>query len=100
MGTGEILLIIVVALIIWGPRRLPEIARTLGKAVRTLRKTTFDLTTAVTREIDSDENGHSHQPPPKPDEHATVEPPSNAKKSPTGRSSNKRKKPGETSELE
>lgn len=52
IGTGEILLIIVVALIIWGPRRLPEIARTMGKAMRTLRKASYDMTTAITREID------------------------------------------------
>lgn len=52
MGTGEILLIIIAALIIWGPGRIVEIARTLGKMVRSLRNITSDLTTAVTREID------------------------------------------------
>jgi len=54
MGTLEILLILVVALIIWGPGKLPEIARMLGKTVRTLRKATFDLTTAVTKELDAE----------------------------------------------
>ena len=52
MGPLEIVLILVVALIIWGPRRIPEIARTLGKTMRTLRKATFDITAAVTKEID------------------------------------------------
>ena len=52
IGTGEILLVLVVALIIWGPGKLPEIARTLGKAVRTLRKASFDLTTTLTKEIE------------------------------------------------
>ena len=97
IGTGEILLVIVVALIIWGPRRLPEITRTLGKAVRTLRKTTFDLTNAVTREIDSEKNENSHQPSPKPNEHTAVEPPSKAKKPLTRRKSVKKNKPEETS---
>ena len=55
IGTGEILLILVLALIIWGPGKLPEIARTLGKTVRALKKASFDLTTAVTREIDGTE---------------------------------------------
>ena len=55
IGTGEILLILVVALIIWGPRKLPEIAKTLGKTVRALRKATFDLTTAVTKEIEDND---------------------------------------------
>jgi len=54
IGTGEILLILVLALIIWGPGRLPEIARTMGKMVRTLKKASFDLTTAVTKEIEEE----------------------------------------------
>ena len=54
IGTWEILLILVVALIIWGPGRLPEIARTLGKTVRALKKASFDLTTAVTKEIEKE----------------------------------------------
>ena len=56
IGTWEILLILVVALIIWGPGKLPEIARTMGKTVRALKKASFDLTTAVTKEIE--ENDH------------------------------------------
>ena len=52
IGTGEILLILVLALIIWGPGRIPEIARTLGKTVRAFKKASFDLTTTVTREIE------------------------------------------------
>ncbi len=52
MGPMEVLLIIIVALIIWGPGKLPEIARTLGRIMRNLRKVTSDLTTAVTKELD------------------------------------------------
>ena len=55
IGFGEVLLILIVALIIWGPRRLPEIARTLGKTMRALRRATYDLTSAVTKEIDIQE---------------------------------------------
>ena len=55
IGLGEVLLILVLALIIWGPRRLPEIARTLGKTMRNLRKATNDFTSQVTRDIDIDE---------------------------------------------
>jgi len=55
IGTGEILLVLIVALIIWGPGKLPEIARTLGKAVRTLKKASFDLTTSLTKEIETNE---------------------------------------------
>ena len=55
IGVAEILLILVVALIIWGPRRIPEIARTLGRMVHNLRKATFDLTKEMTKEIDAEE---------------------------------------------
>ena len=77
IGTGEILLILILVLIIWGPGRLPEIARKLGKAVRTLRKASYDLTTAMTREIDLREDDLS-QP---------ENPPDNAKKPSTNNQS-------------
>lgn len=53
IGSWEILLIIVLALIILGPGKLTSFARTLGKTVRAIRKYSTDLTTAVTRELDS-----------------------------------------------
>jgi Tat protein translocase TatB subunit len=55
IGFGELLLILVIALIIWGPRRLPEIARTIGNAMRALRKSTYDFTSQVTKEIEFSE---------------------------------------------
>ena len=60
MGIGEILLILVVALIIWGPGRITEIGRTLGKMARTLKKASFDLTSQLTKEIEEEEK----KPPP------------------------------------
>ena len=53
IGFGEIILILVVALVIWGPSRIAEIGLKLGKVTRALRKATFDLTTQVTRELES-----------------------------------------------
>jgi len=61
MGTMEILLIIVVVLIIWGPGRIVEVGRTLGKIMRTLKKTSFDLTSAVTKELEGEKEGQSSQ---------------------------------------
>jgi len=54
IGPWEILLIIILALIVLGPGKLTDFARTLGKTVRAIRKYSTDLTTAVTRELDSD----------------------------------------------
>ncbi|MFC1940802.1 twin-arginine translocase TatA/TatE family subunit [Chloroflexota bacterium] len=61
MGMGEILLILVVALIIWGPGRIVEIGRTLGKIVRSLRKASFDLTTQITKELEEEKKDRSSQ---------------------------------------
>ena len=62
IGMGEILLILVIALIMWGPGRIVEIGRTLGKIVRTLRKASSDLTAQVTKELEKEEK----DPPLKP----------------------------------
>ena len=55
MGTGEILLIVVVALIIWGPGRMIEISRALGKMVHNFKKATFDLTEQISKETEEQE---------------------------------------------
>jgi Tat protein translocase TatB subunit len=55
MGIGEILLILVIALLIWGPNKIPEIARMLGKTMSTLRKASFDLTSAIREETKAEE---------------------------------------------
>jgi sec-independent protein translocase protein TatB len=44
IGTPELLVILMVALIVLGPQRLPEIARALGKAMAELRRATGGLT--------------------------------------------------------
>src|ERR1700675_330571 len=44
IGVPELLVILVVALIVLGPQRLPEVARALGKAMAELRRATSGLT--------------------------------------------------------
>jgi len=43
-----------VVLIVFGPGRVVEISRTLGKTVRAFRKATSSLTAQVTREIEEE----------------------------------------------
>jgi len=52
IGGAELVLILVLALLLFGPRRLPQIGRTLGKAVSDLRKATTDFKTNLEREVD------------------------------------------------
>ncbi len=49
-------------MVIWAPDRIPEIARTLGRTMRALRKVTSDLTTTITRELDLEEENRPSQP--------------------------------------
>jgi TatA/E family protein of Tat protein translocase len=51
LGIPELLLIFVVILIVFGPRRIPEIGRTLGKALGEFRKATDDLKSTIEREV-------------------------------------------------
>ena len=63
IGGWEVLLIFIIILIIWGPGRLVEISRTLGKMMRALRKVTSDLTAQVSKEIEEQEKEHPPQQP-------------------------------------
>ena len=51
LGVPELLLIFAVVLIVFGPRKLPEIGRTLGKALGEFRKATDDLKSTIEREV-------------------------------------------------
>ena len=51
IGTGEIIFIAVAALLILGPTKLPEFARTIGKLVRDFRRQTDDVRNVVEREF-------------------------------------------------
>lgn len=63
IGAGELLLVLIVALIIVGPRKLVDTARSLGKMSRALRKATQDFTASITREADSEDKEPSRRPP-------------------------------------
>jgi sec-independent protein translocase protein TatB len=52
LGAPEMLIIAVIALVIFGPNRLPEVAGQLGKVVRDIRKMTGDLTSELEKNAD------------------------------------------------
>ncbi len=56
IGIWEIVLIFVVIVIVLGPHRLPEIARTMGRWFRTIKKAGSDLSLNITRELDDSKN--------------------------------------------
>jgi sec-independent protein translocase protein TatA len=46
IGPGELILILIIALIVLGPGKLPDVASSLGKSVREFRKAATDVTEA------------------------------------------------------
>ena len=52
LGMQEIIVIFILALIIFGPRKLPEIGKTLGKGLSEFKKASNDLKKAWEEEVD------------------------------------------------
>jgi len=48
IGVPELILILVVALIIFGPGKLPEVGKSLGKTIREFRRSSRDIVEDVT----------------------------------------------------
>ena len=55
IGTSELILIGIVALIFLGPRKLPQIAKTIGKTMADFRNTTNEFKSTWQREVDFEE---------------------------------------------
>ena len=51
LGASEIVLILAVALIVFGPRKLPEIGRSFGKTLHEFRKASFSSLNNLESEI-------------------------------------------------
>src|SRR5438874_8811844 len=65
LGPAEILVILVVALIVLGPSRLPEAGRQVGKALTEIRKWTQDIKSEV-NDAFTPEPPMAPMPPPTP----------------------------------
>ena len=70
IGAGEFILILIVGLIVFGPSKLPEVGRSLGKAIREFQKARSALTNAL-----AETEMQINSPPPKPVEQKPAEPP-------------------------
>ena len=46
IGPGELILILIIALVVLGPGKLPDVASSLGRSVREFRKAATDVTEA------------------------------------------------------
>jgi len=68
MGPGgmEIFIILVIALVVFGPQKLPEMGRSLGKAIREFKSAGDEIKDEITKATDELENDNDNKnDPPK-----------------------------------
>ena len=65
IGMPELIIIFVIALIIFGPRKLPELGRSLGKSLAEFKRASNELKNTLEEEIRLEEQ-RSNVEPPKP----------------------------------
>jgi sec-independent protein translocase protein TatA len=63
IGPGEIILVLAIALIVLGPKRLPSAARSVGRGLREFKQS---LTEADPRAVDEDDDYPEPDPAPAP----------------------------------
>lgn len=51
LGMSELVIILVIALIIFGPRKLPELGRSLGKSIGEFKRASNELRSTIEEEI-------------------------------------------------
>ncbi len=54
IGFPELIVILLVALIVFGPKRLPEVGRSIGKGMREFRRATTELKDEFERDLDEE----------------------------------------------
>ncbi len=62
IGMPELLVILVVALVIFGPKKLPELARSLGKGFAEFKRASHDLKSSINLEMEKDEKKQESRP--------------------------------------
>ncbi|HQZ40063.1 MAG TPA: TatA/E family twin arginine-targeting protein translocase [Vicinamibacterales bacterium] len=71
IGMPELIIIFVIALIIFGPRKLPELGRSLGRSLNEFKKASNDLQNTLEQEIKLEEQKEAA--PPRTQDAATPE---------------------------
>ncbi|NEO25834.1 MAG: TatA/E family twin arginine-targeting protein translocase [Kamptonema sp. SIO4C4] len=75
VGLPEMMLILGIALLIFGPKKLPEIGRSLGKAIRGFQEAADEFQSEFKREADQLDNSVKMKAQLEPEDQQTQTPP-------------------------
>ncbi len=82
IGMPELVVIFVIALLVFGPRKLPDLGRSLGRTLAEFRKASNELRSTLEEEVRLDEqkvvtptSAIPQPPPPQADVHVPADPP-------------------------
>jgi sec-independent protein translocase protein TatA len=103
LGFPELLFIFFLALLIFGPRKLPEIGRTIGRAMGELRRATSDLRSSLDVDLALEEESTKQSPresSPKAAEHPAIPASSGSSATPSPGSDDGESRPEEQSPAE
>jgi TatA/E family protein of Tat protein translocase len=74
IGMSEMIIILAVALLVFGPQQLPEIAKSIAKGLKELRRAGDDLRSSVNFNLDDDKPKQRPHPVPKVEKHPRTPP--------------------------
>lgn len=69
IGIPELIVVLVIALVIFGPKKIPEIANALGKSINEFKRGSREIEASVRKELESGDT-----PPTPPEDSATRRP--------------------------
>lgn len=56
IGMGELILIFTIALVIFGPAKLPELGKSMGEAINQFKNASKEITDDISKSIDDDKD--------------------------------------------
>ena len=62
LGAGELLLIVFVVLILFGPKKLPELAQSLGRGMREFKRAQREFTEQINQAVSDEHYGRQRGP--------------------------------------
>lgn len=63
IGLSELIIILIIALLVFGPEKLPELAKTLGRGIAQFKRASAEIQEELQTEFDLEEEARPPEPP-------------------------------------